>query len=107
MTNMVQGHRKIGSPISQRPFSDLFLRDTVDDGDAVRIRHVDEDLACIGVDLETFGMRLQGNVADFAASRRIDNGQRSAAISDEHSFGGGIKRILSASPPSSICPAAL
>jgi hypothetical protein len=57
-TNVVQGHRKIGASIGQRPFCDLRLRDSVHDGDAAGIGHFDEDLACIGVDLETFGMCL-------------------------------------------------
>jgi hypothetical protein len=56
--NWVQGHRKIGAPIGQRPFSDLLLRDAVDDRDAARVGHIDEDLALIGVDLETFWVGL-------------------------------------------------
>src|SRR4051794_12762671 len=47
MASVVQGHRKIGTSIGQRPFSDLFLRDAIHDGDAAGSGHVDEDLACI------------------------------------------------------------
>src|SRR6266849_4744929 len=58
-TNVVQGHREICTPIGQRPFSDLLLRNAVHNRDAASIGHVDEDLAGIGIDLETFGVRLQ------------------------------------------------
>jgi hypothetical protein len=36
----------------------LLLRDAVDDRDAARVGHIDEDLALIGVDLETFWVGL-------------------------------------------------
>src|SRR5216683_1635461 len=67
-THVVQGHRKIRTPVGQRPFSDLLLRNAVHDRDAASIGHIDENLAGIGIDLETFGVRLQRNVPDLAAS---------------------------------------
>src|SRR5260370_7491288 len=72
---MVQRHREICAPIGGRPFSDLPLRGPVDDGDAVDIGHVDEDLIAIRIDLEALVMRLHRNVTTLAAGRRIDNSQ--------------------------------
>ena len=56
--NVVQDHRKIRTPIGQRPFSDLLLRYAVHDRDAMSIGHVDEDLASVRINLEGFGVRL-------------------------------------------------
>src|SRR3981081_63811 len=74
----VQRHRKIRTLIAQRPFSNLFLRDAIDDRDGVGIWHVDKDLAGIRIDLEAFGVPLHRDVADLAAGRRINDGQRAA-----------------------------
>ena len=68
----------------------MLLRDAVDDGDTASIWHVDEDLAGIRVDLEGFGMGPDRNVTNLAAGRRIDDGQRPAAISDEDSLSRGV-----------------
>ncbi len=98
---VIERHRKICAPIRYRPFSDLLLRDAIDDGDNMRIGHVDEDLAGIRVDLEGFGVRLQRDVTNLAAGRRIDNGEAPAAVSNEDP----VRRSIEL--PSSICPATL
>jgi hypothetical protein len=63
---MIERHRKICAAIGYRPFSNLLLRDAIDDGDGPSIGHIDKDLACIRVDLEAFGMRLQRDVTNLA-----------------------------------------
>src|SRR5229473_5541470 len=92
--NVVQGHRKICTPIGQRPFSDLLLRDPVHDRDAAGTWNVDEDLAGVRVNLEGFGMRLHRNITNLAAGRRIDDRERPAAVSNEDPIRRGINAYV-------------
>src|SRR6266851_4884857 len=106
-TNVVQGHREICTPIGQRPFSDLLLRNAVHDRDAASIGHVDEDLAvsgsiwklsgCASSEMSPTLLRVEGSITA-SAPLPYPTKIRLAAAST---------RILSASLPSSIRPVVL
>ncbi len=78
----IDGHREIGARARHRPRRDLLARGAIDDGDLVRVRHIDVDPAARGVELEALGMRLQGNVGELRLGRGVDHRERAAAIAD-------------------------
>ena len=63
----------------------------IDDGDLVRIRHVDECAAIVGVQLETLGMSRQRNAAYEGSLCRIDHGKAAGAISHHEVSGARIE----------------
>jgi hypothetical protein len=80
----IERHRKIRVVALGRHGSGDLTFDQIDHSDFPCIRHIDEGSSAVLVDLKTFGVCLEPDVRHFRLAFRVDDGECTLAISDQH-----------------------
>jgi hypothetical protein len=84
MSLSIERHWEVQAMALDRHGSGDYASNKIEPRDLPRVRHVDEGSCAVLVDLETFGMCLEADVGQLRPALRIDDGECSLAVSDEH-----------------------